>query len=93
MTIKYKTLDGQVVKVEGRLFVRQDRNGKDVYEGDRVRFEGFEVEDVDMEPGDTMEGTIVYQPDYGRIGIDMGDVVWRDAPLDEWCIELIEDQL
>ncbi len=40
--IKYKCVDEfgitGIVEVEGRLFVTKDKNGKDVFAGDRVKF-------------------------------------------------------
>lgn len=73
-----------------RRFMCLDRNGKEVYEGDRVGFEPWHVEDVFWEDDSWAEGVVVYLPEYGRFAIDIGAAaIWKDAPLDEWGLKLI----
>lgn len=45
--IKYKDLEGNIVEIEGRLFVTKSKNGKDVFAGDLIK---GTISDVSSKP-------------------------------------------
>ena len=90
MLIKYKHKDKfgitGITEVEGRLFVTKDKNGKDVFAGDKVQFQWM---------GKTTKAKIVKDDLFNRLVSCEGEVRGLPRTLcksDRWHIELIKEK-
>jgi hypothetical protein len=89
--IKYKCKDKfgitGIVEVEGDLFVTKDKNGKDVFAGDKVKYQ----KDIGGKTGNYIVEWYTPKAGYILSGIDKETELWNRDWMREYS-ELIEDK-
>ena len=87
--IKYKDAHGNIIVItdESHLFVTKDKNGKDVFAGDKVKYQ----KDIGGKTGNYIVEWYTPKAGYILSGIDKEVELWNRDWMPEYS-ELIEDK-